>query len=168
MRLTITHSDPGFGVALDAFISFARNAGVQVDVVVEPTERALAPMLSEPPAAATAARYHAADGRLARGAAPSAPATAGTAALSPMPPGFALCKDCGVNTHSVDYRRCADCKAARDAAMINCRECGQERHPPQYPRCYQCTQKRKAVAAAAVAQHAAVNAPVEGAYRELA
>ena len=167
MRLTITHDNPGFGVALDAFISFARSAGVQVDVVVDTCGVALSPMLPQPTSSADA-RYHAADGRLQRGAAPQAPASAGTAALAPMPPGYALCKDCGVNTHSTDYRRCSACKQARDAAAVACRECGQERHPPQFPRCYPCTQKRKAVAAAAVAQHDAASAPIDGAYREIA
>ena len=130
--ITITYESDMFGVMLDSLVAYAVASGEAIDV--------------KPAANAPAkARGNYGDG-VPSGGGYGGRRGADTAQAAPTPNfGEKVCAECGLNTHSVNYKRCYECAQALSAEYVDCAECnGANRHKRNYPRCYQCAQARKA------------------------
>ena len=151
--LTIQYEREEFAIAVGALVHFAAQAGEQVSVrrsehpnaPAAPAQAAAAPV-NAPPAKRTG-NYG--DG-VANGGGYGGRRDADTAQAPPQAaptPNFGekVCADCGLNTHSTDYKRCFDCAQALKEQYVDCAECdGANQHKRNYPRCYECAQARKA------------------------
>ena len=156
--LTIQYEREEFAIAVGALVHFAAQAGEQVSV-----RRSEHPA-SEAQGANGNHGYGAYGGGYAGvggdkpwgqahaeaaappSAPPSAPAPAPPTAATPTPAfGEKVCADCGMNTHSTDYKRCFDCAQALSEQYVDCADCnGANRHRKGYRRCYECNKARKA------------------------
>lgn len=150
--LTIEYEREEFAIAVGALVHFAAQAGEQVSV--RRSEHPNAPPAAPPQA--DAAPVNAPPAKRTGNYGDGVPSgggyggrrdadTAQAPQAAPTPNfGEKVCADCGLNTHSTDYKRCYDCAQALNEEYVDCAECdGANRHRKGYKRCYDCNERRR-------------------------
>ena len=138
--ITIRYESDMFGATLQALVDYAVAAGERVSVSATPGAAAAKP-------AAPPAKRH---GRYGDGVAKGGGYGGRRDAEPPMDDddddgAEIICAYCWTNSHAPQYKRCFDCKEARDAELVDCKECdGANRHAPEYKRCYECAEAARA------------------------